>query len=275
MTRVPPLFRPLEALDRRVLGALRFVDANTGAVVRDALLPRVAGARLQRNRSGLWVLSGVDAPAELAAHGAAFERPPAAPPLGDVPLALDVSDSAGRYLPRRATLALPRDPAPANAALPGSLFQPIDVALFPSPAAATGANWALLRLSVTDDASGDALGGVLLRVTRDGATLARGLSDWRGEALVAVPGVPVTTWSDAPGAVVASEVGATLDAVFDPATGSRTPMARVRAGTAPATLPAVDPDDLAARRATLPATSRPVLLAAGRATTLHLPLALP
>ena len=272
MTLAPPIFRPLEALDRRVLGALRFVDGNTGAVLREPLLVSLPGARVQRNRSGLWVVSAVPA---LAGHEAAFDAPPPLPAAGSVSLVATVSDPGGRYLPRRAALALPRDAAPANAGLPGSLFRPIDIALWPSPAATTGANWALLRVSVVEQASGDALGGVLLRITRDGATLAQGLSDWRGEALVAVPGVPVTTWSDEPGAVVALEINAQLDAVFDPAAGTRLPMAQVRAGTAPATLPAVDPDDLHARRATLPGTSAPVVLAAARAAALTLSIAWP
>ncbi len=268
----PLRFRPLEDAVRRALGALRFVDANTGALLREPLDVVVAGARLRRNRSGLWVISDV---AALQAHGAAFDAPPALPAPGSITLQLQVGDPSGRYLPRSATLALPRDAALANAGLPGSLFRAIDLAMFPSPAAPTSANWALLRVSVVEAASGDALGGALLRVTRNGDTLARALSDWRGEALVPVPGVPVTTWSAGPGAVVVSEVAANLDVVFDAALGSRLPMAGVRAGTPPQQLPVVDPDDLNARRAALPGALRAVQLAAGRATSLFLPLALP
>lgn len=272
MSLAPPIFRPLENLDRRVLGALRFVDGNTGATLREPLAVDVAGARVQRNRSGLWVVSGVPA---LAAHEAAFDAPPVLPAIGSLALTATVSDPAGRYLPRRAAVALPRDPTPANAALPASLFRTIDIALWPAPAAPTGANWALLRISVVDGASGDALGGALLRVTRDGSPLALGLSDWRGEALVAVPGVPVTTWSEDPGAVVALEIAATLDTVFDPALGTRTPVAQLRAGRLPAALPLVDPDDLEARRALLPGASQAVMLAASRAAALTVSLALP
>lgn len=268
----PSMFRPLEQVDRRLLGALRLVDGNTGAVLRDPLLLSLPGARVHRNRSGLWVLS--DLPA-LAEYEAAFDAAPLLPAVGSIHLTALVSDPSGRYLPRRVTLALPRDATPANAGLADSLFRPIDIVLWPSPAAPTGANWAVLRISVADTVSGDALGGVLLRITRVGAILAQGLSDWRGEALVAVPGVPVTTWSDEPGAVVALEINATLDAVFDPAVGTRTAITRVRAGIAPATLPSVDPDDLQARRATLPGASVPVTLAAARSAALNLSLALP
>ena len=262
----------LENVDRRVLGALRLVDGNTGAVLREPLLLSLPGARVQRNRSGLWVFSDL---AALADHVAAFDAPPPLPAVGSISLTAVVSDPSGRYLPRRATLALPRDATAANAGLVGSLFRPIDIVLWPSPAAPTGANWAVLRISVVDTVSGDALGGVLLRITRAGATLAQGLSDWRGEALVAVPGVPVTTWSDEPDAVVALEINATLDAVFDPDVGTRTAITRVRAGIAPAPLPTVDPDELQARRATLPGASVPVTLAAARTAAINLSLALP
>lgn len=272
MTVVQGVFRPMEWMDRRVLGALRFVDGNTGAVLRDPLVVSLPGARVQRNRSGSWVIT---AAAGLADHDAAFDAPPPLPPVGSVSLVVTASDPGGRYLPRRAALALPRDAAPGNAALPASLFRPVDIALWPSPAAPTGTNWAVLRVSVLEQATGDALGGALLRITRDGATLARGLSDWRGEALVAVPGLPITTWSGAPGVGVVLEITATLDAVFDPATGSRTPMAQVRTGTLPAARDAVDPDDLHARRATLPGASTPVTLAAARVAALSLSLAWP
>jgi hypothetical protein len=44
---------------------------------------------------------------------------------------------------------------------------------------------------------GQGIGGVVLRVvaSADQRQLAVGVSDDRGEALVAVPGVPITTWA--------------------------------------------------------------------------------
>jgi hypothetical protein len=109
----------------------------------------------------------------------------------------------------------------------------------------------------------------------DDTRLASGISDERGEALVIVPGVPVTTWSDAPGAVVVSEIAAQLEVVFDPASGRRVPPAEVRAGRAPQVLPLVNPDALEAQRAALPHASLAVQLAAGRSQSVSFPLALP
>lgn len=269
------LMRELERVEHRVLGALRCVDAATRVAVDVPLQITVAGATLRRNRSGLHVVTQVIEPAELAAHEAAFDAPPATPAIGSVALVARISDPSGRYLPRLASLALPRDPLPANAATPGSLFRPIDIALFPASLAPVGVNWAVLRVSLRHDASGDALGGALLLVESSGTVLARGMSDWRGEALVGIPGVPVTTWSDAPDAVVVTEIAAQLTAVFDPARGSRVSAADVRNGRAPAVLPQVDPDALEAQRDALPNASQAVSLATGRSQSLPLALALP
>lgn len=266
------VLREAERVDSRVLAALHCVDASTRAAIDTPLVVQAAGARIRRNRSGLYVVVEADA---LASHAGGFDAPPVAPPTGSVALAVTLHDPTGRYLPRRMSLALPRDPAPDHAGQADSLFRPLQVPLYPAASAPLGANWAALRISLAESATGDALGGALFIVESGGAVVARGLSDWRGEALVPVPGVPVTTWSDDPDAVVVSEVAAQLHAVFDPAAGTRTSAADVRAGRAPQVLPLAHPDDLEARRDQLPALARDVLLAAGRPQTLSLALALP
>lgn len=266
------LITEMERVEHRILGALRCVDASTGARVDAPLQLSVSGAKILRNRSGLYILHSADA---LAAHAAAFDAPPPTPDIGDVKLTASVIDLSGRYIARFAKIALPRDPLAAHATNPDSLFRPQDIALYPASTATTGANWACLRVSVRDQASGDALGGALLRVTQGATVLARGLSDWRGEALVCVPGVPVTTWSDDPDAVVISEINVQLEVVFDPASGLRTLASDVGNGHAPAQLPQVDPDFLEANRSTLPHDAQSIQIAAGRVQTLSLPLALP
>jgi len=264
--------RELERSERRILGALRCIDATTGTLIEGSLQVVAANVRIQRNRSGLHVIA---AAVPLATHATAFEAAPAAPALGSVSLSVIIRDPAERYLPRTANLALPRDPAPAHADNADSLFKPIDVALYPTSIAPLGSNWAVLRVSVTDNTSGDALGGALLRVRQGATVLARGLTDWRGEALVTVPGVPVTTWSDDPNAVVVSEINAQLDVIFDAAAGTRVAMVAVRGGRTPSVQPLVDPDSLETRRATLPSASQAVTLASGRSQTLSFSLALP
>jgi hypothetical protein len=255
------VFRERERLEHRVLGALRCVDATTQAPLEQPFTFEAEGVRLLRNLGGLLVIREW---APLAAHAAAFETPPDAPAIGSRSLELTVRDPSGRYLPRRVRTALPRDPRPERAAEPDSLFRPIDIPMYPSPSLPLGANWVELRVTVTETASGDALGGALLRLVSEGRVLARGLTDWRGEALVPVAGVPVTTWSTEPGAVVVTEIPATLESVFDPVSGRRTAGAAVRAGQAPLALPLVEPEAIEAARGELPQAARALRLAAGR-----------
>jgi hypothetical protein len=266
-------FRELERLESRVLAALRFVDAANGLGV-DTPLRLVASpaTEIVRNRSDLYVVRRHPA---LAAYSEAFLEPPAQPEVGSVNLRLDVHDPSGLYLARALTLPLPRDARPENALAESSLFRPVPVELYRSPAASLGANWAALRVSLREAASGDALGGALLRVSSNGRTLARGLSDWRGEASGPVVGVPITTWSDVEEAVFVTEIEATLQVYFDTGAGSlRTPAARLQAGRPPAQPPMPDPAALEGNAAALRGNV-PIRLAAGRPRFLALNLDLP
>ena len=96
----------------------------------------------------------------------------------------------------------------------------------------------MVRASVDARSTGAALPGALIRVVRsaDSTPLGRGVSDERGEALVAIPGIPVTTWDSGSGSVLAAEIDVTLHVVYDQAV-----------------VGPPDPDDLEARQATLPA----------------------
>ena len=247
----------LEHVDRRVLGAVRFVDGATGVTVQDALVVTAPAVRWIRNRLGWYVIA--DAPG-LAAHTDAFLAPPPAPPLETVVVTMTVRDPSGRYLARRHTLRLPRDPDPAHADASGSLFRPIDVALFSTPATRPPVGWAVVRASVTVAGTGAPIAGALVRVVRtsDARHLASGLTDDRGEAIVPVPGIPITTSDDGPGPVVATEIEVTLEAIVDPA-----------ASDVP------DPDDLEARRAALVVTTASAMLASRRVLVTSFAVTLP
>lgn len=241
-----------ELLDRRVLGAVRFVDAVTGLVIPDRLEVQATGVRWVRNRRGDYVVA--EAPG-LERHRDAFPSPPPTPAVGSVEISFTVRDPAGRYLGRRGTLALPRDPDTDGAANPDSLFHPAAIPLFPAAAAPTWPGWAVVRASVAGSAPGTVLAGALLRVIRqsDDAILGGGMTDRRGEALVAVQGIPSTTFDDGAGPVVATEVAVRLEVVWDPDA---------------AEMP--DPDDLEARRVELLVRSRTAMLAAGRIVAIAL-----
>jgi hypothetical protein len=181
----------LVLLDRRVLGAIAFVDAATGSQVTAPLTLRSDRLGFLHNRSGLWVVNRLRAetPDEvaLAAHLRAFAAPPATPVTGAVGFSIAVEDAGGRYMPRVVRLALPR---PVD-----EIATPVEALLWPSPRAPLGPNWASLRASLRHREDGEdlPLAGARLSVLRrsDGGVLAQGFSDTRGEVLVAVPGLPV------------------------------------------------------------------------------------
>jgi hypothetical protein len=241
--------RVLESLDRRVLGAVRFVDAVTRRRVEDALHPRASGVRFIRNRPGDYVMLEA---AGFGAHTSSFEPPVSPPAPGSVPVTVEVRDPAGRYLSRQATVHLGLDVDPGNAGVHDgtSLFDVIEVPLFRSPAAPTLPGWAVIRATLEGPGANGVRGGVLLRVVRtsDGLLLGSGMTDERGEALVAVAGIPVTTFGSDTGPVLATSVTVVVEVVADGEAGE---------------LP--DPADLEARHAALLVRTSPeVVLASGR-----------
>ena len=218
-----------ELLDRRALAALRFVHGVDGTPVGRALNLVAPGARLVRNRGGDWVLLGA---ADFDDYSASFDPVPA---VAQSLLTLDVSDPLGEFLPRRIRLALPRDADPAQALSADSVFQPVRIALYPAPAARAEHDWARLHTAL-QTAAGAPARHALIRVERtsDDSLLALALTDARGEALVAISGIPLTPWEEADGPVLGNDIEVRVSAFHDPAVAS---------------FP--DPDDLDARRALL------------------------
>lgn len=270
----------VERHEQRVLGALLFVDATTGVPIDTPLQLQAHPAPGEsvswlRNRSGAYVLREWS---RLAAHAAAFAAPPPLPAVGSATLECSVADPAGDYVPRRFSTRWPRNPDPAQRGAADSLFRAHPVELMRSARATLGANWARLSIRVAETGSDDALGGALVEVrTTGGALLGRGMTDWNGEALLPVAGVPVTTWSEGEGAVVVSETPARVVAFFLPAAGMRTPRAVADAGHAaiPPPMPLADPDQIAADPATLASAPVELALAAGRSRAVRISIAVP
>lgn len=213
MTLLRSLLHVRETVDRRVLGAVRLVDAATGLPVGAGARLRVLGAvlarpagdevvplgegsvRIRPNAGGLHVL--FRAPL-FEAYTHAFEAPAAPPQTGAGPLRLRlaVEDAGPAYLPRAFTVDLPRalDPEAADA-----VFTPVDVPLLRAPGARVAPGAARLVVRVREAAAGARpLPGVLVRVFRSprapgAAPLASGMTEWRGrlrgEALVPVAGL--------------------------------------------------------------------------------------
>jgi hypothetical protein len=247
----------VESLTRRVVAALRVVDGVTGQPILSPLSVGGAGTVWVRNRRGLHVLMEMPG---LERYQDALSSPPASPSVGSLNTVIEVHDMGATYLPRRQSLRLPRDPDPAHASDGGSVFQPIESRLYLSPSAPTSSAWAVIRATIVREGNQQSLGGALIRVLRasDGQVLARGLSDSRGEALVAVPGIPVTTWEGSSGPVLGTEVDVQVEVVVDPA-----------AGNVP------DPDALEANRGLLPNRQRAMKLASGRTEVCLVTVAIP
>jgi hypothetical protein len=248
-----------ERVDRRVLGAVRFVDAATRTAIGEPLVVSAPGVSWRRNSSGWFVIA--DAPG-LHAHTLAFEAPPATPAAGSVPIELTVRDPGRRYLARRRTIALPRPADPATANDPGSLFRAADVPMYRAPSASLAPGWAVVRATVSAVGTGARLGGALLLVLSTAAppvVLAAAITDARGEGVVIVPNVPVTTFGEGE-QVLATEVTVSVQAVVVPGSPD-----------------VPDPDALAAAVGTPAAravTTGNVKLASGRIVVLPLNIAL-
>lgn len=180
----------MERVDRRVLGALEFVDAVTAQRLRAplSLAPDDPLLVIRANRSSLYVIHSAPG---LEDHLGEFEHPPAAPAFASQSFTIQVRDPAGRYLPRSTQVALPRRDAPASDA--GSVLNPLVVPMIPAANAAVQPGWAALRVHVQGDgATHPGLGNVLVLATPQVAGIdpVIAMTDARGEALVVIPGVP-------------------------------------------------------------------------------------
>ena len=176
--------------DRRILAGLRIRDGVTGETIRRPLRVSAERLRFQRNRSGLFAVTGVTptTPDEtaLAAHLDVFADAPATPADGSVTFPITVEDPDGRYVPAVFQLALPRGEA---------LTEAVDIDLFPGPLAPVSPNWSGVRAALFD-ATGpqpQPLAGARLTIRRasDSQLLGTGFADRRGEVLAIAAGIPV------------------------------------------------------------------------------------
>ncbi len=188
----------IERIEQRVLGAMRLVDRVTQTPITRAMTLSSDSARVVRNVRGLYVVTHAD---DLEEHIESFQEPPNSPPIEDNQYSFEINDPQKRYLPRLVTLRLPRDPNPGNIDNANSLFVPQDVDMYPASTASLSHNWSTIRVTVTqgpDPLTAAPVRGSLIRIVdpEDDSILASGISDERGEALVIVPGVPVTKFAD-------------------------------------------------------------------------------
>jgi hypothetical protein len=217
-------------IDERVLAVVRFIDAVTRLPIDIPLKVstdvEVKWIRTARGIFAIRFIPGLD-----SADSDAADATP-----GSIEIGITVRDPSGQYLARRRTLRLPRDadvehaddPAPAlpadldpdQDATVGSLFKPLDVLLFPAPRMQVAPGWAVVRATITGDTPDSRLAHALVRVLREDddetTHLGNALADDRGEALVAVTGIPATSFNGGSGPVMLPGANVTLEIVFDP-----------------------------------------------------------
>jgi hypothetical protein len=220
-----------EPVDRRVLGAIRCVDAITGNSIMNALSVTSSQLLLRANRRAIYVI--FDAP-KLDPQTTQFDV--SSPWPNASTFEVSIQDPNRQYLPRRANVQAPQklpppiDPSqpfdPAKVLSdPAVVFNPQPVSLFPSPAAPVSPNWAVLHVSVVRNGSTPPKGlpWTVVQVARsDNKTvLATTVGDARGEAILAIPGLgPEVSGSDT-GAVTQATVAVTVTAWFDPSVSSQ------------------------------------------------------
>ncbi len=204
-----------EIVDRRILGAIRFIDISTGAPIGRPLRLKSEKLSFVLNRRGDYAIIRAEH-SDLLKHIESFRDIPAQPAAAAVSFSAEVKDPAREYMPRTFTVKLPRDPDPAHAANEDSLFRPVEIELLSSPARGIGANWCAVRASVENEATHAPVANAGVRVQwGDPAKELLGMSDEQGEALIAIAGLPFHTTSKDPDThkdLILMEVDATLEA---------------------------------------------------------------
>lgn len=196
-----------ESTDRRILGAIRFVDNASEAVITDSL-SLVSKQRMSfvRNLSNNYVIT---AAVGFEDYVGTFQEAPKYVEAGTKEFTVEVTDPSGWYLPRKFSLKLPRNPDKDKK---DSVFSPHDVKLYRSPTAACCAAWSMMRVTVVwDSASEEPVRGAILTLSGttgdfNGQILAESISDERGEALLMAPQVPTLTFEQ-PDVVGDTDVG--------------------------------------------------------------------
>lgn len=204
----------IELVDRRVFGAIEFIDDLSETRVLSPLQIDAPGVQVMRNRSGFYVLLEVDG---QDAYTRAFDNPPARPPRSE--LAVSVQDPTQRYLPQRIGLALPRWLPDGAEALDDAdnALKPVTVRLAPAAGMPLQSAWAVLRLKVAITGSATGLANVLVEAqpALPGFALRRSFTDRHGEALVVIVSAPPFLPLAGPPAGLTREFAVALTLVLD------------------------------------------------------------
>jgi hypothetical protein len=252
-----------DLLDRRAIALIRLVDPY-GRPVDGPVRIEGEGVRTVAKGAGRFALVAAKGMDE---YTAAFEEPPAQAPVA---LTLDLTPAETGVAPRRFVLALPRDPDPANAQSPTSLFQPAEVAMLPSARIRLTGSACAVRVTVCRKDDGRLVENALVRARSDDLPLeARAVTDHRGEACLLFPSLPLAFAG--PAASVRPDMSAKVVVHADPASAHFHEAADPAASAqATRTVGHADPDAIAAAFPADFTSGAAVQLAAGRQLSLSI-----
>jgi hypothetical protein len=200
-----------DLLDRRALALIALVDPF-GRPLHGPVRISGEGLRAAAKPGGRWAILAAKG---LEAHAGAFAAAPGSPAQASVACAVDIRPADGGLAPRRALVPLPRDPDPGHQGEADSLFEPVTIALLPSPRCLIPATAAAVRVTVRKRNDGRRVANALVRVASDnGQFAARAVTDAAGEALVIVADFPMTFTGG--GGSVADGLAGKVTAVADP-----------------------------------------------------------
>lgn len=200
-----------DLLDRRALAWLQLTDVY-GRTVDEPVRIRGAGIASVRKRNGTIAITAVEG---FEAYSASFLTP-SSPAAGSRHVPLDLQPASGEICARRFDLRLPRDPDPAKADKPTSIFQSVVIEMLPGPHSRLVGNACSVRVTVRRKSDKKLVENALVRArSEDEQFTARGVTDARGEATLIFPALPIAF--PGAGANLRPEVQAQVVVTVDPA----------------------------------------------------------
>jgi hypothetical protein len=252
-----------DILDRRAVALLELIDPFGRPLLSPATVIGV-GTRIFAKGAGRYVVKGAP---EFEEYISSFDVAPPTPAVSSKKIKIEIRPSDPAISARLVELALPRNPDPAQSGNADSLFEPVRIALSPSPASPIPVTAAAARITVRKRNDGRRVANALVRWASDnGQFSGRSITDFAGEALLIVPHFPMSFTT---GSNIDDGLAGKLSAVADPALAllvADDDIAHARASAGALTYPLVDPDDLASRFA-VPASATGIRLSTRSITT--------
>ncbi|GAA4049578.1 hypothetical protein [Parerythrobacter jejuensis] len=252
--------RSVTLLDRRMVAAIQVVDP----LDRPVDVPigfEAQGARWIDKGSGLFVLLEWDRDRALSRN---WENQVSTFATGSQSLNLILTPVGNRLMPRKASIALPRQPDPAQRDNPDSLFQPARVMLSAASGFRAEGNACAVTVTLSRQSDGHAIEHAVIRLrdAANGPIRTTGITNRHGEAMLVLAGLPLAAAGN--NASASPTHAMVVEALVDPAN------ARFNAEPPANTAPPIDPDAVIAATAPAGIVQTSVDLQTGRTASAKL-----